>query len=58
MLVKCNWKTCKSNKNEMCKADAIELKSFDYEEDDDDILAQGENISSVLDIPINLILMT
>ena len=29
-----------------------------YEEDDDDILAQGENISSVLDIPINLILMT
>jgi hypothetical protein len=26
-----------------------------YEEDDEDILAQGENISSVLDIPINLI---
>jgi hypothetical protein len=29
-----------------------------YEEDDDDILAQGENISSVLDIPINLVLMS
>ena len=27
-----------------------------YEEDDDDILAQGENISSVLNIPINLIM--
>ncbi|MGC1389704.1 MAG: DUF1987 domain-containing protein [Bacteroidales bacterium] len=27
-----------------------------YEEDDEDILAQGENISSVLDIPINLIM--
>lgn len=29
-----------------------------YEEDDDDILAQGENISSVLDIPVNLILLS
>lgn len=29
-----------------------------YEEDDDDILAQGENISSVLDIPINFVLMS
>ena len=28
-----------------------------YEEDDDNILAQGENISSVLDIPINLIML-
>jgi hypothetical protein len=27
-----------------------------YEEDDEDILAQGENISSVLNIPINLIM--
>ena len=27
-----------------------------YEEDDEDILAQGEKISSVLDIPINLIM--
>lgn len=29
-----------------------------YEEDDDDILAQGENISSVLDIPVNLIMLS
>lgn len=28
-----------------------------YEEDDDDILAQGENISSILDIPVNLIII-
>jgi hypothetical protein len=28
-----------------------------YEEDDDDILSLGENISSVLDIPINLIMI-
>ncbi len=28
-----------------------------YEEDDDDILAQGENISQVLDIPVNLIML-
>lgn len=28
-----------------------------YEEDDEDILAQGENISSILDIPVNLILI-
>jgi hypothetical protein len=27
-----------------------------YEEDDDDILAQGENISSILNIPVNLIM--
>ena len=30
--------------------------NWHYEEDDEDILAQGENISSVLDIPINLIM--
>jgi len=29
-----------------------------YEEDDEDILAQGENISSILDIPINLIMIS
>jgi hypothetical protein len=29
-----------------------------YEEDDEDILSQGENISSVLDIPINLIMIS
>jgi hypothetical protein len=29
-----------------------------YEEDDDDILAQGENISSVLNIPVNLIMFS
>jgi hypothetical protein len=28
-----------------------------YEEDDDNILAQGENISQVLDIPVNLIML-
>ena len=30
--------------------------NWHYEEDDEDILAQGENISSVLDIQINLIM--
>ena len=30
--------------------------NWHYEEDDEDILAHGENISSVLDIPINLIM--
>jgi hypothetical protein len=29
-----------------------------YEEDDEDILAQGENISSVLNIPINMIIIS
>jgi hypothetical protein len=29
-----------------------------YEEDDEDILAQGENISSVLDIPVNYIMLS
>jgi hypothetical protein len=29
-----------------------------YEEDDDDILAQGENISTVLNIPVNLIMLS
>ncbi len=32
--------------------------NWHYEEDDEDILAQGENISSVLDIPINLIMIS
>lgn len=44
MLVKCNWKICKHNKDEMCKADAIELKSFDYEEDNEEL--EGLNCSS------------
>lgn len=37
LLVKCNWKTCKYYKDEMCKADAIELKSFDYEEENEEL---------------------
>ena len=37
MLIKCNWKTCKHYKNTMCKADAVELKSFDYEEDNEEL---------------------
>ncbi len=32
--------------------------NWHYEEDDEDILAQGENISSVLNIPINMIMIT
>lgn len=34
MLVKCNWKTCIDYKNGFCGAPAIELKSFDYEDDE------------------------
>ena len=37
MLVKCNWKTCKHYKDGMCKAKAIELKSFDYEEENEEL---------------------
>ena len=37
--------------------DKLVLINWYYEEDDDDILAQGENISSVLDIPVNLIMI-
>lgn len=38
--------------------DKLVVINWYYEEDDDDILAQGENISSVLDIPVNLITLT
>lgn len=37
MLVKCNWKTCRSYKDGMCKAEAIELESFDYEEENEEL---------------------
>ncbi len=32
--------------------------NWHYEEDDDDIMAQGENISSVLNIPVNLVMIS
>jgi hypothetical protein len=32
--------------------------NWHYEEDDEDILAQGENISSVLNIPIHMIMIS
>lgn len=37
MLVKCKWKTCKYYKDEMCKAEAIELSTFDYEENNEEL---------------------
>jgi hypothetical protein len=37
--------------------DKLVIVNWYYEEDDDDILAQGENISTVLDIPVNLIML-
>lgn len=37
MLLKCDWKICKHYKDEMCKADMVELKSFDYEEDNEEL---------------------
>lgn len=30
MLVKCNAKTCKHNKNCMCKSESIEMIDFEY----------------------------
>jgi hypothetical protein len=38
--------------------DKLFVINWYYEEDDEDILAQGENISSVLDIPVNLIMLS
>lgn len=38
--------------------DKLIVINWYYEEDDEDILAQGENISSVLDIPVNLIMLS
>ncbi len=32
--------------------------NWHYEEDDEDILAQGESISAVLDVPVNLIMIS
>lgn len=37
MLIKCSWKTCVNYKDGVCKAKAIELKSFDYEEDNEEL---------------------
>jgi len=37
MIVKCNWKTCRNNKNRICNAEIIELKDFDYEEDEKEL---------------------
>lgn len=37
MLIKCNWKTCRYYKDKMCKANVIELKSFDYEEENEEL---------------------
>lgn len=37
--MKCNWKTCKYYKDRMCKAETIELKSFDYEENNEELEA-------------------
>lgn len=35
--VKCAWKTCKSHKDGYCNSDGeIELKSFDYNNEDDE----------------------
>jgi hypothetical protein len=38
--------------------DKLIVMNWYYEEDDEDILAQGENISSVLDIPVNYIMLS
>jgi len=38
--------------------DKLVVMNWYYEEDDEDILAQGENISSVLDIPVNYIMLS
>lgn len=37
MLVKCNWKTCQYYKNGMCRAGEVKLKSFDYEENNEEL---------------------
>lgn len=37
LLIKCNWRTCKNYKDGVCRADSIELKSFDYEEDNEEL---------------------
>ncbi len=36
-LVKCHWKTCINYKNGVCKAPEIELETFDYEEDNEEL---------------------
>jgi hypothetical protein len=38
--------------------DKLVVINWYYEEDDDDILDQGENISSVLNIPVNFIMLS
>jgi hypothetical protein len=38
--------------------DKLIVMNWYYEEDDEDILAQGENIASVLDIPVNYIMLS
>ncbi|OOM75123.1 hypothetical protein CLPUN_35600 [Clostridium puniceum] len=37
MLVKCEWKACRNYKDGICRAEVIELKSFDYEEDNEEL---------------------
>lgn len=35
--VKCEWKTCVNYENGLCNAENIELKSFDYEEEKEEL---------------------
>lgn len=37
MLIKCEWKTCINYKKGICKAAVIELESFDYEEEHEEL---------------------
>lgn len=44
-LIKCDWKTCVNNKDCMCRSEAIELNSFDYETEENEEL-EGLKCSS------------
>jgi hypothetical protein len=35
--IKCDWKTCINCKDGKCQAESIELKSFDYEEEKEEL---------------------
>lgn len=37
MIVKCHWKTCVNYKSGICKAADIELETFDYEEENEEL---------------------
>ena len=37
MLINCNWKTCRYCKETICESESIELKSFDYEEENEEL---------------------